>query len=60
MANVAGNFTKAVVNCIGVNVKGDSVIYMSLNGSTIQVSTNVVGFAKLAAAGIQVVNGRPA
>jgi hypothetical protein len=48
---------KSTVESIGVNEKGDSVIRIRLaRGAQIEVSTNVLGFAKLAAAGVFVKN----
>jgi hypothetical protein len=45
-----------VIESTGVNEKGDSVIRIRANGSSFEVSTNVLGLARLAAAGVTVRN----
>jgi hypothetical protein len=52
-----------IIESIGVSAKGDSVIRIRANlrpgsefSTSIEVSTNMVGFARLAAAGVRVYN----
>jgi hypothetical protein len=48
---------KHEVLSIGLNGKGDAVLRVRVaRGAQIEVSTNTVSFARLAAAGVQVVN----
>ena len=46
----------AIISSIGISANGGVVIRVSINGSQLQIATDVVSFASLAAHGVPVVN----